>query len=175
MIESALSSNDLVPVLYQELRRLARSRMARLRPGQTLQPTDLVHEVYLRLTKSGDVGWNSRAHYFGAAAQAMRQILVERARQRLSRKRGGDLVRVDITITLADDRCMSDVDLLALHQALEQLQADHPRRAEIVLLRYFAGLTVEEIAGMMALTTRTIERDCKFALAWRETRLRPCR
>ena len=103
----------------------------------------------------------------------MRQILVERVRQKLSRKRGGDLVRVDITITLADDRRVSYAELLSLHQAMEQLQADHPRKAEVVMLRYFAGLTVEEIAEMMALTTRTIERDYKFALAWLETRLTP--
>jgi RNA polymerase sigma factor (TIGR02999 family) len=172
MVEPQFLGSDLVPFVYNELRKLARVRMSRLRPGQTLQPTDLVHEVYVRLMKKGELRWNSRGHFFGAAAQAMRQVLVEHARNKLALKRGGDRARVDMTVTLVDDTTTrSHAELLALHEALEQLQADHPRRAEIVHLRYFAGLTVEEIAEMMNVTTRTVERDWKFARAWLETRL----
>ncbi|GAB4510525.1 MAG: ECF-type sigma factor [Haliangiales bacterium] len=159
----------LLAQLYAELRKLAESRMRRQAAGQTLQPTALVHEAYLRLMGSVEPSWDGRAHFFGAAARAMRDILVEHARRKLAQKRGGDQVRVAQTITLVDgddSLTLSAEELLALHDALEQMQVEHPEAAEIVLLRYFGGLTMAEIASANGKTTRTIERKWKFARAW---------
>lgn len=156
-------------MLYAELRRLAEARMKQLPSGQTLQPTALVHEVYIRLMGKGDAGWNGRGHFFGAAAQAMRDVLVDQARRKASRKHGGDQVRADSLVTLSDgDGCyeLSAADVLALHQALEKMEQVHPQAAEIVLLRYFTGLTMDEIAEALAVTTRTVERKWRFARAW---------
>lgn len=165
----------LLQQLYTELRKLAEARLRRLRPGQTLQPTALVHEAYLRLMKTSEPAWNGRAHFFGAAAQAMRDILVDGARRKLAQKRGGGMQRVEKTITLADDKGslqLSAEDVLALHDALEKLQQEHPQSAELVLLRYFCGLSMDEIAEMQGVPVRTLARKWTFARSWLKNALR---
>lgn len=159
---------DLLPLVYDELRRLARARMAQLAPGNTIQPTALVHEAYLQLVGDADPGWNGRGHFFGAAAQAMREILVDTARRRRALKRGGDREQMPL-----DDALVSAVtldidseDLIALDLALDDFQAQHPRAAQIVMLRQFAGLATSTIAEVLDVTTRTVERDWRFARAW---------
>lgn len=157
-------SDELLNVLYDELRRLARYRMDRERPGQTLQPTALVHEAYLRLTSGGSVRWNSRAHFFGAAAEAMRRILIEQARRKSARRHGGgqerlDADEVDLAIEAPTD------DLLALDRALDRLREEDPRKAQIVLLRYFAGLDREETAQALDISVRTVDREWRYILA----------
>jgi RNA polymerase sigma factor (TIGR02999 family) len=166
----------LLQELYAELRKLAEARLRRLRPGQTLQPTALVHEAYLRLMNTNEPAWNGRAHFFGAAAQAMRDILVDNARRKLALKRGGGQERVDDAVTIADDEGnlqLSAEDLLALHEALEKLQREHPHAAELVLLRYFGGLSMAEIADMQGEPLRTVERKWTFARTWLKRALRP--
>lgn len=172
------SSHDaaaaLLPLVYDELRRLARARLAATPPGNTLQPTALVHEAYMRLVGDVDPGWNSRAHFFGAAAQAMRDILVEQVRRKSRVKRGGDRERVrgeddlpDMSIEFED----ASVDLMALDAALKELERIDERKAQIVMLRYFAGLTAAQTAEALGVTERTIERDWKFIKAWLRTRM----
>src|SRR5210317_1262034 len=152
------SSAELLERLYDELRRLARSRMARLRPGNTLQPTALVHEVFLRLSKDGDLRWNSEAHFFGAAALAMRRILVEQARRKQRIRHGGGQERVDVDdVDLPVE--MPVEDLLGLDQALTRLEETHPRQAQIVMLRWFAGLEREEVAKVLETSLRTVDRE----------------
>ena len=164
----AKAATELLPLVYGELRKLAKARMARLRPGQTLQPTALVHEVYLALVGRKDPGWKGRGHFFGAAAHAMREILVDAARRRAALKRGGDLVRA--APEEAEDAepapALPVEDLLSLDRALTKMKAEHPRKAEIVELRYFGGLTEEEIAAIYEVAPRTIEREWRFAKAW---------
>jgi len=160
------SAAELLPLLYPELRRLAVAQMARLRPGQTLQPTALVHEAYMKLVGDTDPGWNGRGHFFGAAAQAMREILVDHARRRSAKKRGGgqEPLRIDTGFELADDAMPVD-DVLAIDAALATLAKSHPRKAEIVVMRYFGGLTMDQIAEALGVTTRTAEREWRFARA----------
>lgn len=154
-------------VLYQELRQLARARVFRMAPGQTLQPTEVVHEAYLRLMNNDGQQWNSRGHFFGAAARAMRNVLVEHARQKNSLKRGGDKVRVEINVTLpGHEQPVSAEELLSLHTALERMQSDYPQHVEIVLLLYFGGLTVKQAADALNISESTVERRWRFARAW---------
>lgn len=166
----------LLEQLYTELRKLAEARLRRLRPGQTLQPTALVHEAYLRLMNTNEPAWNGRAHFFGAAARAMRDILVDRARRKLARKRGGGQVRVHETVTFVDAEesfQLAAEDLLALHSALEKFQEEHPEAAELALLRYFSGLSIQEIAELQGAPVRTIERKWTFARSWLKRALSP--
>src|SRR5215468_693789 len=152
------SAAELLPVLYAELRRLAAALTARLPPGQTLQPTALVHEAYLKLVRDHDPGWESQRHFFGAAAQAMREILVDQARRKASLKHGGHGQRVE----LADGLALIEppaADVLALDEAIRDLQDKEPRPAEIVLLRYYTGLTVEETAAIVGRSERTVKRE----------------
>lgn len=159
-------AGEFLGPLYNELRKLAHARIRRLRPGDTLQTTDLVHEAYIRLSKNPDYEWQNPRHFFGAAARAMRQILVDRARYRRARKHGGDQVRVDL-ITMPDQPApLSAEALLALHTALERMQAASPGVAEVVLLHFFAGLSLPEIADAMGLSLRTVERRWRTARAW---------
>jgi RNA polymerase sigma factor (TIGR02999 family) len=168
--EAKQPAAELLPVLYAELRRLAGTLTARLAPGQTLQPTALVHEAYLRLVRDRDPGWEGRRHFFGAAAQAMREILIEQARRKGSLKHGGQVRRIELAEGLAwIEPPVSE--LLALDEAIQQLQAEDARLAEIVLLRYYTGLSVEETASVVGVSVSTLKRDWRYARAWLARRL----
>ena len=164
----------LLPIVYEELRRLAASYLRRERPGQTLQPTALVHEAYLRLMKDRPERWQNRAHFCAIAAHSMRQILIERARARNAQKRWGDKARVTLDEALVRGGEQS-VDLLALDSALERLAALDPEQARIVELRFFGGLTVEETAEQLDVSPATVKRHWTVARAWlaRELESRP--
>jgi RNA polymerase sigma factor (TIGR02999 family) len=157
---------ELLPLVYDELRRLAAQRLAREAPGQTLQPTALVHEAYLRLIGGDpDRPWDGRGHFFAAAAEAMRRILVENARRRHQLKRGGDRARVDFD-KAEPAAPETDDDLLALDQALEQFAKNEPIKAELVQLRVFAGLTNAQAAEILGLSISTADRYWAYARAW---------
>jgi RNA polymerase sigma factor (TIGR02999 family) len=160
------AADQLLPLVYDELRRLAAARMAHERPGQTLQATALVHEAYLRLLDGDQAqAWNSRGHFFAAAAEAMRRILVERVRHKQSLKAGGGLRRQELPdIELAD--AGPRLDLLALHEALTKLEGQDRRRAELVKLRFFAGLTVAEAAQALGICESTADNDWAYARSW---------
>jgi len=155
---------DLLPLVYGELRRLARGQMAKTPPGNTLQPTALVHEAYLRVAGKSDPNWNGRGHFFAAAAQAMRQILVDQARRKARIKHGGGRRRVDLDAVEQVIEAPTD-DVIGLDKALTKLEAHDPRKAQIILLRYFAGLTEAETAAALGLSGPTIRRECRFAQA----------
>jgi RNA polymerase sigma-70 factor, ECF subfamily len=159
------SADTLLPIVYQELRRLAASYLRRERPGQTLQPTALVHEAYLRLLKDRPERWQNRAHFCAIAAHSMRQILIERARARGALKRGGGGARVTLDEALVAGQDPS-VDILALDQALQRLAALDPEQARLVELRFFGGLTVEETAEAMKISPATVKRHWAVARAW---------
>lgn len=159
------SLDSLLPIVYQELRRLAASYLRRERPGQTLQPTALVHEAYLRLMKDKPDRWQNRAHFCAIAAHSMRQILIERARARGAQKRGGARHRVTLDDALLGGGERS-IDLLTLDQALERLAAFDPDQARLVELRFFGGLTVEETAEAMGTSPATVKRHWTVACAW---------
>lgn len=159
----------LVSELYGELKKLAQARMRHLPDGHTLQATALVHEVYLRLHERGDGRWGGRAHFFAAAARAMQEVLVDHVRHKQAKKRGGDLRRVDITITLVDEggaQELSMARLLTLNEVLTQMEAEHPVHARIAVYRYFGDLTVDEIAEVLDIPKRTVERYWRYARAW---------
>lgn len=158
------AASELLPLVYAELRKLASSLMARRSAGNTLQTTALVHEAYLRLVGDRDPGWSGRRHFFGAAARAMRQILVEQARRKAAEKHGGKLRRAEPgEWELAVGPPV--VDVLALDEALARLEREDPRKAMIVMLRYFAGLSQDEIAQVLDISLRTVEREWRFARA----------
>ncbi|MBS0195176.1 MAG: sigma-70 family RNA polymerase sigma factor [Planctomycetes bacterium] len=165
------AAESLLPLVYEELRKLAHARMAKERADHTLEPTALVHEAYMRLIGSdggqADKPWDGRAHFFGAAAIAMRRILVERARAAASLKRGGDRTRVQLSeepvaVALAPD----EMDMVALDNAMSKLKTHDARKHDVVMLRYFAGLTIEETALAMSLSPATIKNEWTFARAW---------
>jgi RNA polymerase sigma factor (TIGR02999 family) len=163
-------SDALVPLVYEELRRLARSIRSATSRGTGLQTTEIVHEAWLKLSRDGEPRWNSRAHFFGAAARAMRELLVDQARRRGRLKRGGDLRRVGAEeIALPDQRPFESI--VAVHEALERLEEDDPRKGEIVNLRFFAGLTTEETAAVLGVSSRTVEREWRYVRAWLYDRL----
>lgn len=159
------AAEALLPLVYEELRRLAESRMRRLAPGQTLQPTALVHEAYLRLVRGEDPGWNGRAHFFGAAAQAMRNILVEQARRYQAVKRGGGMRASPMDGEPAESHT-DPAETLALDESLKRLERLDSRKAQVVALRVYAGLTNEQIASALEISSRTVEREWRFARAW---------
>lgn len=159
------AAERLLPLVYDHLRRLARSRMANERSGHTLEATALVHEAYLRLVGSEGQRFENRAHFFGAAAIAMRRILVERARERAQLKRGGGRERVALDAGLRVDED-DPIQTLALDEAMTRLEARDPRKARVVMLRYFAGLSVEETAEAMDLSETTVKSEWAFARAW---------
>lgn len=164
----AHASDELLPLVYEELRRLARSQMARESSGHTLQPTALVHEAYLRLVRSEggrDPKWQGRGHFFASAALAMRRILVERARGHARLKRGGDRARQPLHDGIASVES-DEIDLLALDEALKRLEVHNPRAFQVVMLRYFAGLDIEGAAAAMNLGLTTIKADWNYAKAW---------
>jgi RNA polymerase sigma factor (TIGR02999 family) len=159
------ASEELLPLVYDELRRHAAARMAHEAAGQTLQPTALVHEAWLRLVGNSDRNWQNRAHFFGAAAEAMRRILIENARRKSRLKRGGDQVRLDIehlelAATTPEDK------VLLIDEALEQLRARDPEKARVVVLKFFGGYTNQEVAESLGVTERTVERHWAYAKVW---------
>jgi len=159
------AASELLPLVYDELRRLAAAKMAHERPDQTLQPTALVHEAWLRLVGNEDQKWNGRAHFFGAAAEAMRRILIENARRKAAARHGGgqarlDINQVEIATTAPDD------ELLAVSDALEKFAAHDSQMAELVKLRYFIGLTTEDAAEVLGISGRTAERWWSYSRAW---------
>ena len=160
-----LAAEQLLPLVYQELRKLANVKMTREQPGQTLQATALVHEAYIRLLGSANQHWDSRGHFFAAAAEAMRRILVENARRKRRIKRGGQHRRLDMDQADLAIEPLSD-DVLALHDALDQLATKDKIKAELVKLRYFAGLTVPQAAKILGVSTATAERYWAYARAW---------
>jgi RNA polymerase sigma factor (TIGR02999 family) len=160
----AQAAADLLPLVYGELRKLADSWMAKLAPGQTLQPTALVHEAYLRLVRWEDSGWESRRHFFFAAARAMHDILVEQARRKASLKRGGGRERLNPDGLVVAIETPAE-DMLALSEALEQLERHDSRKHQIVLLRFFAGLTEREVSEVMNISLRTVEREWRYIRA----------
>jgi RNA polymerase sigma factor (TIGR02999 family) len=161
---------DLLPALYAGLRKLAGALTVRLHPGQTLQPAALVHEAYLRLVRDQDPGWEGRRHFFGAAAKAMREILIEKARHKGSLKHGGQVQRVELAEGLAWIEPPTG-GLLALDEAIQRLQAEDAHLAEIVLLRYYTGLSFEETASVVGVSVSTVKRDWRNARAWLARRL----
>ncbi|MEP6706414.1 MAG: sigma-70 family RNA polymerase sigma factor [Pyrinomonadaceae bacterium] len=167
--EAALE--DLMPLVYNELRRLANSYLRRERPGHTLQPTALVNEAYLKLVDQKNTRWQNRAQFYGIAAQLMRRILVDHARLRHAEKRGG-AEQQRLSITSAGDLAIKpDLDVLALHEALEELATIDPQQSRIVELKFFGGLSIEETAEVMKLGHATVERDWKMARAWLRRKL----
>jgi RNA polymerase sigma factor (TIGR02999 family) len=161
------AADQLLPLVYDELRRLAAQRLAHERPSQTLQATALVHEAYLRLVGSQDPGWDGRGHFFAAAAEAMRRILVERARRKRRRKHGGGLSRQDPGLDdLAGAETRDPLEVLAVHEALDQLAEKAPRKAELVKLRYFLGCTIAEAAQVLGIAQSTAEEDWTYSKAW---------
>ena len=166
------AADQLLPLVYEELRKLAAARMAQENPGQTLQATALVHEAWIRLTGGdGQQIWNSRGHFFGAAAEAMRRILVDRARQKARVRHGGKVERVDWEhVNLATED--SDETLLAMNDALAALARESPQKAEIVKLRYFTGLEHAEIAEALGISEPTVRRHWAYARSWLYTELK---
>jgi RNA polymerase sigma-70 factor (ECF subfamily) len=159
------AESELVPLIYGELRRLARGYMRRERPDHTLQATALVHEVYLRLMEEHPVDWQSRAHFFAVAAQLMRRILVDHARAHKAAKRGGDAPKVFLEENLILSEAKSG-DMLSLDEALARLAKLDPRQGRIVELRFFGGLSVEETAEVLGISARTVKREWSVARAW---------
>jgi len=167
---------ELMPLVYSELRRLARNYLRKERPGHTLQPTALVNEAYLKLIDQRSARWQNRAQFYGVAAQLMRRILVDHARQHRAAKRGGsNQQRLSITSAgqIGEGRVSSEpsIDLLALHEALEELTAMDPQQGRIVELKFFGGLSIEETAEVMGIGHATVERDWKMARAWLRRKL----
>ena len=159
------AASQLLPLVYDELRKLAAHRLAHQAPGQTLQPTALVHEAYLRLVGDPEGSdWDSRGHFFAAAAESMRRILVDAARRKRRPKHGGDRRRIDLDIDLATDRPRDD--LLALDDALTRLANQQPAKAELVKLRYFAGLSLDEAAACLGISPASAKRHWAVARAW---------
>jgi len=157
--------DELLPLVYEELRRLAAARLAQESAGHTLQPTALGHEAWIRLVSDGDRTWKNRAYFFGAAAEAMRRILIENARRKSRLKYGGGQERLNIAdMELADTT--PDEKVLLINDALEQLEAEHPERARVVVLKYFGGLTNKEVAEMLTIGERTVDRHWVCAKEW---------
>jgi RNA polymerase sigma factor (TIGR02999 family) len=158
-------SEDLLPLVYEELRRLAAMRMAQEAAGHTLQPTALVHEAWLRLMGDQPQTWENRAHFFGAAAEAMRRILIEHARRKSRLKRGGGQVALDIA-DLDIAAALPDEKILLVDEALERLKVQDPEKAKVVVLKFFGGLTNEEVARILGESERTVRRQWNYSKAW---------
>ncbi len=161
------AAEELLPLVYEELRLLAAQKMAQEKPGQTLQATALVHEAYIRLVGTQAQDWDGRGHFFAAAAEAMRRILIDRARRKKSLKRGGGRRRVDFDhLVLPVDNSGDPDDLIAMNEALDKLSEEDKVKAEVVKLRYFAGLTFEQVANILNISTITAKRYWTYARAW---------
>lgn len=165
-------SGDFHASVYNQLRQLAAGWLGRWRSGQTLQPTELVHEAYLRMQKQNLLDCSQRVHFFGAAARAMHQLLVDHARKRSARKRGGDLQRVPLSMSIPGlHKTWAPEEVLTVHAMIEQLGAEYPDHAQVVMLNYFAGLTHKHIASLTGVSERTVGRRWEFARAWMQARL----
>ncbi len=163
----ARAADQLLPLVYQELRHLAAAKMNRESAAQTLQPTALVHEAWLRLGGDHQPTWENRAHFFAAAAEAMRRILIDRARKRRAVRHGGEQVRADAgELDRVPDLMRNDDQLIAVHEALDKFAAEEPRKAELVKLRYFAGFTLEEAAQVLGVPAGTAKRWWTYSRAW---------
>ena len=161
------AADRLLPLVYGELRKLAAAKMAREAAGQTLQPTALVHEAWLRLGGAEQSDWKNRAHFFASAAEAMRRILIERARRNQTQRHGGGMQRVELNDSTQQIAAPgSDDELLAVHDALDRLARHDARKAELVKLRYFVGLTLEQAAEVLGVAVATAKRDWTYARAW---------
>jgi RNA polymerase sigma factor (TIGR02999 family) len=161
------AAQDLLVLVYDELRRLAASKLARETPGQTLQPTALVHEAWLRLVGDKNPSFNDREHFFRASAEAMRRILIDRARRKQTRRHGGEFQRVDFSgFDLATPAPTNEDQLLAVDEALDKFALEHPVQAELVKLRYFAGLTNEEVSKVLGISVSTAKNYWNFSRAW---------
>ena len=159
------AAEELLPLVYEELRRLAAAKMAQEQPGQTLQPTALVHEAWLRLVRTPEQNWQNRAHFFRTAAECMRRILIDSARRKQQIRHGGGQQRVELEgLEIADDSDLQQ--LLDVNEALDRLAVQDITKAEIVKLRFFGGLENREIADLMGVSERTVERGWRFAKAW---------
>lgn len=169
---NAFAASELLSLVYGELRRLATAKIAAEEPGQTLQATALVHEAWLRLTSGEGRMWNNRAHFFSAAAEAMRWILVDNARRKRARRHGGELERVDVP-EIACAGIRNEDQLLAVNEALERLAARDPQKAELVKLRYFVGMTTAEAAEVLGISVPTADRHWAYARAWLAREIRP--
>ena len=161
----------LLPLVYDELRKLAQTRMARLPPGETIQPTALVHEAYLRLLGKSDLHVDNQRHFFFVAARAMRDILVERARSKAGPKHGGNRQRVELHDAVDAGAAVPE-EVLAVHEALAELEKEDPLKAQIVNLRYFTGMSIAETTQVLGISERTLHRHWRFIKAWLKTRLR---
>ena len=159
------AADELLPLVYEELRRLAAARMAHEASGHTLQATALVHEAWVRLTGGSDQRWENRAHFFAAASEAMRRILIENARRKARLKHGGNLVRLQIE-ALDLMASSSDEMILLVDEALERFQVEDPEKGKIVVMKFFGGLTNQEVAETLGVTERTVERQWAYAKAW---------
>ncbi len=167
------ATDQLLPLIYDELRRLAEAKLAKEKSGQTLQATALVHEAYLRLIGSGSdqLQWDGRGHFFAAAAEAMRRILVEQARRKKSVKAGGELNRIALSqVDVVQERM--PLDLVALDEAFSKLELVHPRKAQLVKLRYFGGLTIEQAAQALGIARSTVDADWAYAKSWLKLEIR---
>jgi len=163
----ANAAEKLLPLVYQDLRRRAAYELGRLSPGQTLQATALVHDAWLKVVGGADPGWDGRGHFYAAAAQAMRELLIDHLRRKQASKRGGSAAALPLDAALAVGSAdLGTEDTLAVNAALERLEAEHPRRAQVVVMRYFGGLSEDEVAAALGVTARTVERDWRFARAW---------
>lgn len=167
------AAEELLPLVYDELRRLARARLAKWPAGQTLQATALVHEAYLRVVGQADPGWNSRGHFFAAAAIAMRRILVEQARRKHSVRHGGGRARVELHGDMEPAIEAPTDDILAIDEALARLEATDARKGQIVNLRYFAGFTEKQVAETLDISLSTVEREWRYCRRWLYTQLAP--
>ena len=163
-----VAAGEILPLVYEELRRLAHAKMVHEVPGQTLQPTALVHEAWLRLGGDAETGWRNRAHFFAAAAEAMRRILIEAARRRHAVRHGGDLQKISANATGFDLAApeLGSAQLEQLNEALDALAAHDARKAEVVKQWYFVGLTLDEVAQVLGITEKTARRDLIYAKAW---------
>jgi len=163
----AKATDELLPLVYEELRLLAAQKLSHEAPGQTLQATALVHEAYIRLVGSEGQNWNSRGHFYAAAAEAMRRILIDNARRKKSLKRGGDHLRIELNAAVLEDRESRQVDdLIALDEALRRLSDKDRLKADLVKLRFFVGLTAEQAASVLGISTATAERYWDYARSW---------